>query len=563
MRKRRLLAAVLALTLVGNSGLPVHAAGVCINGANITGSCNSSANNSLGGCQTGNCAGVNGGNGVAVVIGNGNCSLGGDSLSSVLNNNCAGTGGNCQIVIGGNCQNDDAVKGAADAAKAGAGSSCGDISGTVQGAKDSSNCSANKELAAKILQQYVNGSCVSDYVGSADDCSRADTVVQGAQTNNNCTKVQPETNASSGCPVTDIVRQAVESAAVNTAKQSQTSQSPACGAAQNNTGSQPKAVSQGQSTGCETAKNNADCQTKAAAQGQSTGCEAAKNNADCQAKTATQGQSTGCETAQSNAGSQTKAATPGQSTGCKAAKSNANCQSKTADCAKNNPVVQGLIQQASDCTGANVARQIIINQAAGCVTAQSRQSCQQAEQINTQKTSEQSTTEQPNAELPVNQEQQIPELPETTEQETVQPTTEQQIAQEQPDTAAYDAGSAQGQVLNLVNQNRAAAGLHCLRLDADLCAAAQIRAQEIMTSFSHTRPDGRKFSTVLTDNGIRFTAAGENIAWGQTSPTQVMNAWMNSDGHRANIMNQTYTKLGVGHLTDANGRQYWVQLFSY
>ena len=119
-----------------------------------------------------------------------------------------------------------------------------------------------------------------------------------------------------------------------------------------------------------------------------------------------------------------------------------------------------------------------------------------------------------------------------------------------------------GQVLDIVNRNRSSAGLHLLKLDADLCAAAQIRANEIVSSFSHTRPDGRKFSTVLTDNGIRFTAAGENIAWGQTSPEQVMNAWMNSDGHRANIMNVTYTKLGVGHVTVA-GRQYWVQLFSY
>ena len=125
-----------------------------------------------------------------------------------------------------------------------------------------------------------------------------------------------------------------------------------------------------------------------------------------------------------------------------------------------------------------------------------------------------------------------------------------------------DQSAAAGSVLDLVNQNRASAGLHALKLDASLCAAAQIRANEIVKSFSHTRPDGRKFSTVLTDNGIRFTAAGENIAWGQTSPSQVMNAWMNSDGHRANIMNSTYTKLGVGHVT-VNGRQYWVQLFSY
>lgn len=119
------------------------------------------------------------------------------------------------------------------------------------------------------------------------------------------------------------------------------------------------------------------------------------------------------------------------------------------------------------------------------------------------------------------------------------------------------------QILNLVNKERAKVGLHALKLDTQVSSAASVRAKEIQTSFSHTRPDGRKFSSVLTDNGIRFTAAGENIAWGQTSPEQVMEAWMNSDGHRANILNEKFTKLGVGHLKNTSGRNYWVQLFTY
>lgn len=119
------------------------------------------------------------------------------------------------------------------------------------------------------------------------------------------------------------------------------------------------------------------------------------------------------------------------------------------------------------------------------------------------------------------------------------------------------------QILKLVNKERAKVGLHALKLDTQVSSAASVRAKEIQTSFSHTRPDGRKFSSVLTDNGIRFTAAGENIAWGQTSPEQVMEAWMNSDGHRANILNAKFTKLGVGHLKNISGRNYWVQLFTY
>lgn len=119
------------------------------------------------------------------------------------------------------------------------------------------------------------------------------------------------------------------------------------------------------------------------------------------------------------------------------------------------------------------------------------------------------------------------------------------------------------QIVKLVNAERAKAGLHAVTLDNEIAAAAQVRAKEITTSFSHTRPDGRKFSTVLTDNGIRFSGAGENIAWGQKSPEQVMEAWMNSDGHRANILSAKFTKIGVGHYQDSVGRNYWVQLFTY
>lgn len=135
-----------------------------------------------------------------------------------------------------------------------------------------------------------------------------------------------------------------------------------------------------------------------------------------------------------------------------------------------------------------------------------------------------------------------------------------QPEQENPDTE--DLSYAE-QVVKLVNVERAKAGLLPVELDTEIASAAWIRANEIKTLFSHTRPDGRSFSSVLTDNGIRFYGAGENIAWGQRSPEQVMNAWMNSAGHRANILNSKYTKLGVGHFQDASGTNYWVQLFTY
>lgn len=129
-----------------------------------------------------------------------------------------------------------------------------------------------------------------------------------------------------------------------------------------------------------------------------------------------------------------------------------------------------------------------------------------------------------------------------------------------PDTdVSSDASVAQ--VLSLVNEERAKAGLPALSLNTSLSAAASIRAAEIQTSFSHTRPGGKDFSTVLKESGISYRAAGENIAYGQTSAQKVMTDWMNSAGHRANILNTSYTEIGIAHVKNASGTDYWVQLF--
>lgn len=119
------------------------------------------------------------------------------------------------------------------------------------------------------------------------------------------------------------------------------------------------------------------------------------------------------------------------------------------------------------------------------------------------------------------------------------------------------------QVVELVNQERTKAGLSAVTLDKSIASAALVRAKEIETSFSHTRPNGSKFSTALTEQGVTFKGAGENIAWGQKSPEAVMQAWMNSEGHRANILNKNFTKIGVGYYQNAAGRNFWTQLFTY
>lgn len=144
-----------------------------------------------------------------------------------------------------------------------------------------------------------------------------------------------------------------------------------------------------------------------------------------------------------------------------------------------------------------------------------------------------------------------------------QPSPSPEAPQKEPDKSGQTDASYAEQIVNLVNTERAKEGLSAVELDADLTAAANIRAREIRQQFAHTRPDGRNFSTVLTDNGISYWGCGENIAYGQRSSEEVMNGWMNSSGHRANIMNRSFKHIGVGFYQDERGVKYWVQLFTY
>lgn len=118
------------------------------------------------------------------------------------------------------------------------------------------------------------------------------------------------------------------------------------------------------------------------------------------------------------------------------------------------------------------------------------------------------------------------------------------------------------QVVDLVNEERAKEGLAPLTIDTKVQAAAMVRAEECEELFSHTRPDGSNFATALKEQNVSYRSAGENIAYGQQTPEAVMKAWMNSSGHRANIMNANYTTIGVGYYENANGTDYWCQLFT-
>lgn len=121
--------------------------------------------------------------------------------------------------------------------------------------------------------------------------------------------------------------------------------------------------------------------------------------------------------------------------------------------------------------------------------------------------------------------------------------------------------SAAQAVLAEVNAARAKNGLSALTLDANMNRAAAVRAAEMAQSFSHTRPNGSRGLTALNEAGVSYRTAGENIASGQQSAQAVVSAWMNSSGHRANILSSLFGRMGVGQAT-IGGRTYWVQLFA-
>lgn len=113
------------------------------------------------------------------------------------------------------------------------------------------------------------------------------------------------------------------------------------------------------------------------------------------------------------------------------------------------------------------------------------------------------------------------------------------------------------EVFKLVNEERARVHLEPLVMDAELTEAAMQRAAETHAIYSHTRPDGSGCSTICPAR-----MRGENIAYGQDSPAEVMDAWMTSSGHRANILHSGYTNIGIGCFVQ-DSCLFWVQAFSY
>ncbi len=124
-------------------------------------------------------------------------------------------------------------------------------------------------------------------------------------------------------------------------------------------------------------------------------------------------------------------------------------------------------------------------------------------------------------------------------------------------TVQTEAQKYAAEVLKLVNAQRTKENLPEVSGTDALNKAAETRAKELVTEFSHVRPDGRDFSSALTDADIKSSLVGENIAMGQKTPAEVVNAWMKSAGHRAQILTAEYTKVGVGYYHSEDGKNYY------
>lgn len=129
---------------------------------------------------------------------------------------------------------------------------------------------------------------------------------------------------------------------------------------------------------------------------------------------------------------------------------------------------------------------------------------------------------------------------------------------------SYDAvKSIESQVIQLTNQERAKNGLKALTQDWELSRVARYKSVDMRDKnyFSHTSPTYGSPFTMMQNFGISYRAAAENIAAGQTTAQEVVQAWMNSPGHRANILNGNYTYIGVGYAKGGTQRHYWTQMF--
>ena len=162
----------------------------------------------------------------------------------------------------------------------------------------------------------------------------------------------------------------------------------------------------------------------------------------------------------------------------------------------------------------------------------------------------------PQQEAPVEQPQAPVEQPEAATPQPVQ----QEEKQQAPTRAAEGISEAAAKVIELTNAERRKNGLPDYQADAQLSNVATVKSNDMQQNnyFSHTSPTHGSPFDMIRDHGVSYSSAGENIAQGQRTPEQVVQSWMNSEGHRKNILSAQFTHIGVGYNEQGH---YWTQMF--
>lgn len=144
---------------------------------------------------------------------------------------------------------------------------------------------------------------------------------------------------------------------------------------------------------------------------------------------------------------------------------------------------------------------------------------------------------------------------------TTEQNNQDKVEQNQPTT--NNVSSVESEVLRLVNVERQKNGLSPLKMSNELSNVARKKSQDMADKnyFSHTSPTYGSPFDMMKQFGIKYTSAGENIAKGYASAEDVMKGWMNSEGHRANILSSKFGTLGVGYV-NKGGTTYWTQMFT-
>ncbi|MFZ3577974.1 CAP domain-containing protein [Virgibacillus sp. DJP39] len=159
------------------------------------------------------------------------------------------------------------------------------------------------------------------------------------------------------------------------------------------------------------------------------------------------------------------------------------------------------------------------------------------------------------------QKQEVPDQVEPKEAPVQEaPVQQQPTKHQEPQTQSEQLSQYEQQVVELTNAERVERGLNPLKIDLELSRVAREKSRDMSANnyFSHTSPTYGSPFDMMKSYGITYRSAGENIAKGQRTPEEVVNGWMNSEGHRANILSTKFTHIGVGYISDGN---YWTQQF--